>query len=387
MTEVLQALETILSEPMDSVRQREATDFLRALEKCGGQLVLFGAGNLGRRILGVLKIAGITPVAFGDNRSALSGTTIEGVPVLSAAEASRRYGKSGLFVVTIWSPGHRYADTRDQLIGLGCEHVMCATRLRWKFADQLLPDYCQGLPSLVYEHAAGVLAAGALMADEFSQQEYLRQVRWRALGDFGELSPPKPDQYFPEGLFELEPNEIFIDCGAYNGITVQRFVKKAPDFVKIYAIDADPTNYDQLLRCISSMPQRERIRAVRLAVGDEHTTVRFSGTGTVQAAISSDGDIEVEQVRLDDLLAGEKPTYIKMDIEGAEYGALAGGRNLIGESQPLLAVCLYHTPIDFWRIPLRMHELVPRHSLHIRPHVEDGWDLVCYAVPPGRLLT
>ncbi len=387
MTEVLRSLETLLSEPMNSVKEREATDFMRALERCDGQLVLFGAGNLGRRIQSVLKTAGILPIAFGDNRTALSGTRIGGVPVLSAAEASERYGKSALFVVTIWSPGHRYADTRDQLLGLGCEHVMCATRLRWGFADQLLPDYCQDLPSVVYQHASGILAAGALMSDEFSQQEYLRQVRWRALGDFGELSAPQPDQYFPRGLFDLKPKEVFIDCGAYNGITVQRFVQKAPDFAKIFAIDADPSNFDQLRRCISSMPQKDRIHAVRLAVGEEHTTVRFSGTGTVQAAICSDGDIEVEQVRLDDLLAGERPTYIKMDIEGAEYGALAGGKEILGESQPLLAVCLYHTPIDFWRIPLRMHELVPKHSLHIRPHVEDGWDLVCYAVPPGRLLS
>ncbi len=385
MNDVLQQLELLLSEPMPSVRERVRTAFDRELAKGGGQLVLFGAGNLGRRIVATLRSGQLEPVAFADNRPALWGTAVDGIPVLSPTEAAARFGSSALFVVTIWSPGHRYAATRDQLNAIGCKHVICATRLRWKFAQQLLPDYCQGLPHGLYENAASILAAAALMADDFSQQEFLRQVRWRALGDFGELSPPQPHQYFPDGLFSLAANEVFVDCGAYNGITVQRFIKRVPEFKKIYAIDADPSNYDDLCRFIAQAPQRDRIHAYRLAIGEEHATVRFESTGTVQAAISSSGDIEVEQVPLDDLLQGEAPTYIKMDIEGAEYGALAGSRQLIAKSDPLLAVCLYHTPIDFWRIPLRIHELAPKHTLHIRPHVEDGWDLVCYAVPPGRL--
>lgn len=382
----MQELEFLLAEPLAAVRQNEQTAFDRELSKSGGQVVLFGAGNLGRRVLAILQRAGITPVAFADNRKVLWGTQIEGIPVLSPSDAAARFGSSSLCVVTIWSPGHRYADTREKLKNLGCANVICATRLRWKFAADLLPDYCQDLPSNLYRHGDSILQAAALMADEFSLREFLRQVRWRALGDFGELSPPHPHQYFPDGLFALSSHEVFVDCGAYNGITVQRFIQRAPDFLKIHAIEADPRNYAELCRCLAEMPQRERIQAHRVAVGADHSTVRFESTGTVQSAVSTQGDIEVEQVPLDDLLQGEEPTYIKMDIEGAEFGALQGARNLIRKSQPLLAVCLYHTPIDFWRIPLLIHELAPDHSVFIRPHVEDGWDLVAYAVPPNRLV-
>jgi hypothetical protein len=74
-----------------------------------------------------------------------------------------------------------------------------------------------------------------------------------------------------------------------------------------------------------------------------------------------------------------------MDIEGAEMGAIEGAQDLIRRSQPLLAICVYHTPTDLWQIPLKIHQLAPQHSLFLRPHVADGWDLVCYAVPPERL--
>jgi FkbM family methyltransferase len=238
----------------------------------------------------------------------------------------------------------------------------------------------------VYEQASFVLEAAGLMGDDFSRKEYLRQVRWRALGDFGELSPPQPHQYFPDGLFCLSAQEVFVDCGAYDGVTIRRFLKRTPGFLRICAIDADPRNYNQLVRTISALAERDRIEAHHLAVGADRAVVRFQSTGTVQAAVSSDGDIEVEQVPLDELLNGKEPTFIKMDIEGAELGALDGARNLIRQSQPLLAVCVYHTPTDLWRIPLKIHQLAPKHSLYLRPHVEDGWDLVCYAIPTERLL-
>jgi FkbM family methyltransferase len=385
VNQYLRKLESLLSEPVASVLEKERTAFDCELAKSEGRLVLVGAGNLGRRALSCLRSAGITPLAFTDNGRDLWGTEVDNVPILSPEVAAERFGRSALFVVTIWSPGHRYADTRQRLLGLGCRNVICATRLRWKFADQLLPDYCQDLPHKVYEQASSVLEAASLMADDFSREQYLHQVRWRALGDFGELSPPQPHQYFPDGLFRLLPREVFIDCGAYDGITIRRFLKRSREFLRIYAIDADPSNYKQLVRTISALPDRDRIESHYLAVGAKHDRVRFQSTGTVQAAVSSNGDIEVEQVPLDDLLKGAEPTFIKMDIEGAELGALEGARHLIRQSQPLLAVCVYHTPSDLWRIPLKIHELAPRHALYLRPHVEDGWDLVCYAIPPERV--
>ncbi len=387
MKRYLRELEEIFREPLDSVRERERTAFDRELARCGGRLVLFGAGNFGRKALTCLRSAGIQPLAYADNDRSHWGRVVEDLPVFSPELAASRFGSSALFVVTIWRPGHRYAATREQLTNFGCRHVICATKLRWKFDDRLLPDYCQDLPHKVYEQAAAVLQAGTLWGDDFSCQEYLKQVRWRTLGDFGELSPPQADQYFPASLFRLSPEEVFVDCGAFDGDTLRRFLARTPEFQRFFAIDADPKNYQQLLRTISLLPEQDRVQAHCVAVGSSRATVRFQATGTVQAALSATGDVEVEQVALDELLRDITPTFIKMDIEGAEYDALQGARGLISRHQPLLAVCVYRTQFDLWRIPLEIRELAPRLSLHLRPHVEDGWDLVCYAVPPERLVT
>ncbi len=81
----------------------------------------------------------------------------------------------------------------------------------------------------------------------------------------------------------------------------------------------------------------------------------------------------------------EKPTYIKMDIEGYEASAIEGAREIIQQHQPVLAICVYHKQQDLWQIPLLMKSLCGDYQLFLRPHLDEGWDLVCYAIPRKRL--
>jgi len=75
-----------------------------------------------------------------------------------------------------------------------------------------------------------------------------------------------------------------------------------------------------------------------------------------------------------------------MDIEGAEFDALRGARKVIERDRPLLAICVYHTQDDIWRIPLLIHEMVPGHHLFLRAYEGDGFQTVVYAIPPWRLI-
>ena len=76
---------------------------------------------------------------------------------------------------------------------------------------------------------------------------------------------------------------------------------------------------------------------------------------------------------------------IKMDIEGAEWDALRGARNVIARDRPVLAICVYHTHNDIWRIPLLIHEILPEHHLFLRAYEGDGFQTVVYAIPPRRM--
>ena len=76
-----------------------------------------------------------------------------------------------------------------------------------------------------------------------------------------------------------------------------------------------------------------------------------------------------------------------MDIEGAEYDALRGGRRVIERDSPILAICVYHTQADVWRIPLLLRSMNPSYHFYLRAYNGDGFQSVVYAVPPDRLLS
>jgi hypothetical protein len=85
-------------------------------------------------------------------------------------------------------------------------------------------------------------------------------------------------------------------------------------------------------------------------------------------------------------LEGTKPTYLKMDIEGAEPDALRGAARTIDTHRPILAVSAYHKQDHLWSIPSLLLDLHSDYQLYIRPHNEECWDTVCYAVPSSRLI-
>jgi hypothetical protein len=93
----------------------------------------------------------------------------------------------------------------------------------------------------------------------------------------------------------------------------------------------------------------------------------------------------VDCIVLDEFLTGKRPTWIKMDIEGAEFDALTGARQLIERGAPILTVCVYHQQDHLWEIPLLMRSFRPDYCFFLRPHFLESWDVVCYAIPPARL--
>ncbi len=381
-------LDQLLSEDPGSVLRREQSaldDLLRAAEN---RVVLFGSGNLGRKALRCLRGVGVEPLAFADNNQARWGESIDGVSVLSPAQAAEQFGSSALFVVTIWSLGHRFRQTREQLTHLGCSRVVSSSELRWKFAAELLPDFCNDLPRKVYEQANEVRAAAELWADDDSRQEYLNHVKWRALGELGALEPPVGEEsYFLDSVYGIAAGEVFVDCGAFDGDTAKQVLSRNRDFARIFAVEADPENFRKLREWAGTLEPETggRISLCNVAVGSRRGQLRFNATGGDGACIAEDGDVVVDCMTIDELVGEEKPTFIKMDIEGFEMDALEGARGVIQKFQPILSICVYHRQEDLWRIPLFIHSLGKDYRMFLRPHDMDGWQLVCYAVPPKRL--
>jgi len=388
--ELAAALDALLAERVTDAVARERSAFDAIAGNAPG-LVLVGMGGLGRRVVRALRAAGVEPVALADNAARLHGTRSDGHEILPVADAAARHHGDATFVVTIWGAGsrHRFAHTREQLRALGVSRVSPFSPLLWKYPSGTLPHYCQDLPHHVVEQRDGVRRALELWADEASRLEYLSQVRFRLLADFDGLAHPVAHpQYFPEDLFDYGPAECFVDCGAYDGDTMRVLLERHGAAVdRVIALEPDPVNVATLERYAATARCPGGIEVLPMAAGATRGRVYIETTGTASSALTSSstaGAVAIDCAPLDELLADETPTFIKMDIEGAEPQALAGARETIRRHRPVLAICVYHEQSHLWSIPLSLREMCDGYRFHLRPHNEEGWDLVCYAVPEER---
>ena len=383
-------LESLLSESIAAAKHREQSAFDELVSPFNRSLILFGAGNLGRKILKALRLEGIEPLGFADNNPALWGQSVEGVTVFSPKDAAERFGKNAAVIMTIWRAlgSDTMAERCKPLLDFGCTKVIHFGTLFWKFPHRFLPHYGVDLPHKILEQSDKVLHAFDLWEDDASRAEFVSQIRWRLTLDFDALTRPVQHQiYFPDDLVQVSKNEVLVDCGAFNGDTLDSFLKTYGDaFGQYIALEADPLNFDKLRQCAANQTEsiQNKIVLFPLAVGARREKVCFSATGNASAAVG-EGDLEIECAPLDEIIAANHPTWIKMDIEGSEPDALEGARVLIKQDLPVLAICVYHLQNHIWSIPLWIQPLSEDYRFFLRPHDFEGWDLVCYAIPKSRL--
>ena len=351
------------------------------LEQHSG-LLLFGTGQLGKITLQNLRPIGQRPLAFADNNSTLVGSELGGVPILLPADAAAQF-PAALFVITVYTN----APVRRQLKGMGRQFITFA-ELAWCYPETFLPHVGLELPHKIFAEAVNVRAAFHLWADEASRLEYLGQIAWRSSLDPSvlPLHSPAKETYFPSDLFDLAPDEVLVDCGAFDGDSIRSFLQRTGNsFKAAVALEPDPITRLRFEKWRDTLPsgQASRIHLLPYATGERRETLSFHSAGTPTSALGS-GWLQVESLPLDESVSRFAPSFIKMDIEGAEPATVQGSKRIMREHQPILAVCLYHAQEHLWQIPLLIKSLNPSYQLFLRRYSDECWELVCYAVPEER---
>jgi FkbM family methyltransferase len=375
-------LDTLLTGDPDALVAKVQSETRALLSAKQQRIVFFGAGRLGEIALSNARRAGLVPVAFADNNQQKWETEFQGVPVVSPQAAATHFGADCVFVITVYTSAPVWRQLRE--FGLKPISFAC---LAWLYPAEFLPHAGLELPHKIFQNASAVREAAELWSDEESRAEFAEQIRWRTTLRPEVLRPhPRPeDTYFADDLFSFTDEEVFVDCGAFDGDSIRAFIARSGGkFRKITGLEPDPLNRERFQKLMSSLPsaQRERIELLPYAVGEKRETLLFDVTGTAASVVGS-GKNEVECAPLDEVLSAA-PTFIKMDIEGAEPMALRGAANLLRANRPILAICLYHAVEHLWEIPQWLKQLVPSYELFFRRYADECWEIVCYAVPRER---
>ena len=191
-------------------------------------------------------------------------------------------------------------------------------------------------------------------------------------------------QYFD--YFEARENEVFVDCGCFDGATCYNFAGwcGAKGFDRIYSFEADPKNYARAKEILAPLGKCELFP---YGTADVNKKVYFAADAFETSCIISkeeaekrnfEGVEEIETAALDDVLEGKKITFIKMDIEGAEYEALQGARKLIMENRPRMAISVYHKFEDFVTLADLVLKMHPDYRIAFRHYGYDDLETVMY---------
>jgi FkbM family methyltransferase len=152
---------------------------------------------------------------------------------------------------------------------------------------------------------------------------------------------------------EIQPGMRVLDVGANIGYFTLLFARLVGPTGHVYAFEPEPRNFDLLQRNIARNGYTNITavpKAVSRASGSQQLYKSPDNLGDHRLAYGAAGReaVDVSVVALDEYFPAEaRVDFIKVDIQGAECGALHGARALIARSAPLRLIT------EFWPAGIR----------------------------------
>ena len=229
-----------------------------------------------------------------------------------------------------------------------------------------------------------------ILEDSLSKKTYANLILARMNKENLNYQLVQNNQYFKLPEFSLNnPNEIFVDCGAYVGDTIEKYLFiKQGIFKQIYAFEPENKNFEALKYRIERLNKEwalapEKIKIEQAAVSDNDSRGQLlavnSDSPSLGAQITNDNKGNIPIIKIDSYFSNKKITFLKADIEAHEQKLLLGAKNIIIRDKPLLAICIYHNAYDMFEIPLLIKDINPDYKLHIRQHYNNLLETVVYA--------
>ena len=312
-----------------------------------------------------LQNYGVCIECFCDTyKSGIHKTT--GLPIISAQQLKKEYSNA---IVIITSEQYEAS-------------ILCSLReINYEGKiytfDELLCLY-----TIEYEefqpHIEGYEWAYEYYSDEVSKQVVLDCIRTRLLGT--QMNPSKNPQYFEPAICPLSDKEIFVDGGCFTGDTAEEFIRQVQGkYNHIYGFEPDEYNYK---RACANLSEFKNVDVFLGGLWHLTNSYKFVSGEFGNSRFSEEGDVITNTFGLDKFFADrqDKPTFIKMDIEGVELLALDGAAHILKTDKPKLAICVYHNIKDMYVLPQRILYHNSEYKMSLRHYSNWYAESVCYGV-------
>ncbi len=339
-------------------------------------IIIYGAGGGGKWLLELLSEYSVKVTAFFDSDSEKWNTSIEGLPIYNPGDNPITQ-PNALIIIALRSTKAQ-KEVLKSLKSSGFQNIILYSKIWNNFFNNPDADIKKmfDLDKLVQ--------VAKLWKDQKSTDLFLDAIKFHTIFDHemnGDLGGGI--QYFPDGIPLKEDINCFIDCGAYTGDTIMQLHNKCGKVKEVIAFEPDTDNFLKLSQYLTGYSKNicDQLLLYPCGVWSETTQMRFSDGNGDGSAVTPDGKSIKQFVALDEVIFNITPTFLKMDVEGAEVEALHGAKELISISKPDLAICLYHKISHLWEIALLIHRWNLGYDFYIRQH-DYTMEIVMYATVP-----
>jgi FkbM family methyltransferase len=144
------------------------------------------------------------------------------------------------------------------------------------------------------------------------------------------------------------PGSVVYDIGAHAGFHTLYCSLLVGPKGRVISFEPNPDNRASIERQLAANPQAP-VTLQPYAVSDRCGEVRLdTSRGSSRTRITGDGDVLVESMTIDSLVAGNivpPPDVIKIDVEGHDLEVLKGAMQTVAKSRPTI-LCDYNTGIN-----------------------------------------
>lgn len=165
---------------------------------------------------------------------------------------------------------------------------------------------------------------------------------------------------------QIRKGDIVLDIGANIGYYTLIFARLVGEQGKVFAFEPDPTNFSLLQKNVE-INGYKNVELVQEAVSNKTGKLRLylsednKGDHRIYDSHDDRESIEIEATRLDDYFRNYDGVvdFIKMDIQGAEAGAVQGMCDLLTKQKDVRLVT------EFWPIGLKRSGVEPDEYLKL----------------------
>lgn len=337
----------------------------KSASKSSTEIVIFGAGVVGHSVAMSMGDGINNLVAFCDNQKTGFNERFQ-IPIITPDQLINEHSDAQLIIACS-------AEYNDEIYNQVVKMGFDPERISRYYSGYELYDIDH-----LKAHYEGYRWAYDFFNDDISKQIILDRIRNYLSYRKMEHSPAE-DQYFDSDVIQLSENEVFADGGFYIGDTSLEFIKRVNGcYDAIYGFEPDLTNLEAAR---ANLAQHERAHIIDKGLWDKDETLSFFPEGA-SSKVDRSGTVTISLTSLDEFFSDKKglPTFIKLDVEGAEKRALMGAEKIIRVAHPKLAICVYHKPEDIYELPQLIMQFDPSYRFTLRHYTPGMWETVLYAI-------